>query len=288
MWLAEKVNEFGIGNGISMILFANIVSRAPAMLSSIINVFTTSVQLKNKNGNTYLAPAIIYVLGMCLLMLFLIWFVIFISDSERRIPIQYAKKVVGRKMYGGQNTNLPIKVNMAGVMPVIFASSILSIPSMIDQFVNQKAGGFWDKFFKQFSGAEITNIILTLLLIFAFAYFYISISFNPTEVAGNLQKNGGSIPGIRPGRATSDFIKKVLSKITFIGALALAVVAVVPMIIQFVVNLVGPNYLNSELLYVAEFTQSGTSIIIVAGVILETLRELETQMSMRHYKGFLE
>lgn len=286
MWLAEKINDKGLGNGVSMILFANIVSRAPAMLSSIINVFTTA-GMKDKDGKSLLAPAIIYVVGMCLLIVFLIWFIIYISDSERRIPVQYAKKVVGRKMYGGQKTNLPLKINMAGVMPVIFASSILSIPSMIGQFVTNPSK-FWQGFFKQFSGAEITNIILTLILIFAFAYFYISISFNPTEVAGNLQKNGGSIPGIRPGRETSEFIKKVLSKITFIGALCLAIIAVVPMLIQFVVNLVGPYYLGNPVLYVGDFIQSGTSIIIVVGVILETLRDLETQMSARHIKGFLE
>ncbi len=286
MWLAEKINDKGLGNGVSMILFANIVSRAPAMLSSIINVFTTA-SMKDSNGKNFLVAAIIYVVGMCALILFLIWFIIYISDSERRIPVQYAKKVVGRKMYGGQNTNLPIKINMAGVMPVIFASSILSIPSMIGQFVTNPST-FWRGFFNQFQGAEITNIILTLLLIFAFAYFYISISFNPNEVAGNLQKNGGSIPGIRPGRATAEFIKKVLSKITFIGALSLAIIAVVPMLIQFIINLVGPSYLGNKILYVGDFIQSGTSIIIVVGVILETLRELETQMSARHIKGFLE
>ncbi len=286
MWLAEKINDKGLGNGVSMILFANIVSRAPAMLSSIVNVFTTASQ-KDSDGKSFLVPAIIYIVGMCLLIVFLIWFIIYISDSERRIPVQYAKKVVGRKMYGGQKTNLPLKINMAGVMPVIFASSILSIPSMIGQFVTNPSE-FWRGFFNQFQGAEITNIILTLLLIFAFAYFYISISFNPTEVAGNLQKNGGSIPGIRPGRETAEFIKKVLSKITFIGAMSLAIIAVVPMIIQFVVDLVGPYYIGNPVLYVSDFIQSGTSIIIVVGVILETLRDLETQLSARHIKGFLE
>ena len=292
MWLAEKINDKGLGNGVSMILFANIVSRAPAMLDSIIKVFNAAAD-KTSNGKSYLVAAIIYVVGMSLLIVFLIWFIIFISDSERRIPVQYAKKVVGRKMYGGQNTNLPIKINMAGVMPVIFASSILSIPSMIGQFVTNPSK-FWKGFFNQFQGAEITNILLTLVLIFAFAYFYISISFNPTEVAVNLQKNGGSIPGIRPGRATADFIKKVLSKITFIGAISLAVIAVVPMLIQYIVDFFNPYYYQwgegygSPILYVSDFIQSGTSIIIVVGVILETLRELETQMSMRHYKGFLE
>jgi preprotein translocase subunit SecY len=332
MWLAEKINDHGIGNGISIILFANIVSRGPTLLKNVIMSLQLSKAYDYENGSTALTGGIVYVIFMSLFVLFLIWFIIHISDSERRIPIQYAKKVVGRKMYGGQSTNLPIKLNMAGVMPVIFASSILSIPQIISMFVKPEQGTFWYGFFNQFTGVAITNTILTLILILVFAYFYVSISFNPVEVAGNLQKNGGSIPGIRPGRATSDFIKRVLSKITFIGALALAVIAVLPMVIQLIINIFSPAYSAEALVntnymiqlfeswgvenateiidlpigfaqeasaiasgaqltpiwYIGDFVQSGTSIIIVVGVILETLRELETQMSMRHYKGFLE
>ncbi len=298
MWLAEKINEKGIGNGVSIILFVNIISRAPQMLTEIINV----IKVSNKpydNGfssgfgftkeTSFLAGGLAYVIGMALFVLFLLWFIIHFSDSERRIPIQYAKRVVGRKMYGGQNTNLPIKLNMAGVMPIIFASSILSIPQMVYMFISaEKKQGFnkfWNGFFAQFlNGTSITLIIVNLILILAFAYFYVAISFNPNEVAGNIQKNGGSIPGIRPGKPTADFVKRVLSKITFIGAMFLAVIAVLPLIIQLVVNTISPGIQ----FYVSDFVQSGTSIIIVVGVILETLRELESQLSMRHYKGFLE
>lgn len=297
MWLAERINDKGIGNGVSLILFVNIISRAPQMLSEIISVIKVSGK-PLENGYTsygftaetsFLAGGLAYVLGMSLFVLFLLWFIIHFSDSERRIPIQYAKRVVGRKMYGGQNTNLPIKLNMAGVMPIIFASSILGIPQMVYMFIpTEKKQGFnefWQGFFGQFlNGTSITLIILNLVLILAFAYFYVAISFNPNEVAGNIQKNGGSIPGIRPGKQTSDFIKRVLSKITFIGALALAVIAVLPLIIQLVVNIISPVIP----FYVSDFVQSGTSIIIVVGVILETLREIESQLSMRHYKGFLE
>ena len=296
MWLGEKINEHGIGNGISMILFANIISRGPGMLSEII----TTLRYAGKPGEyvstgfagqSFLAGGIAYVVGMSLFILCILWFVIHISDSERRIPIQYAKRVVGRKMYGGQNTNLPIKLNMSGVMPIIFASTILSIPQLIAMFIPKVQSGelnkFWTGFFTQFMparGTSITLIILNLIMIFAFAYFYVAISFNPNEVSGNIQKNGGSIPGIRPGRPTADFVKKVLSRITFIGAAALAVIAVIPLIIQIIVNTVSPVIP----FYVSDFVQSGTSIIIVVGVILETLRELESQLSMRHYKGFLE
>lgn len=312
MWLAERINEKGIGNGVSIILFINIISRTPQMLKNIADVIDVSNdpagyaqenimsiiasgnfdyynKLMELQGQSFLAGGIAYVVGMALFVLFLLWFIIHISDSERRIPIQYAKRVVGRKMYGGQNTNLPIKLNMAGVMPIIFASSILGIPQMILMFIPAETQAefnpFWRGFFTEFtSGTSVTLIILNLILILAFAYFYVAISFNPNEVAGNIQKNGGSIPGIRPGKPTADFVKKVLSKITFIGAAALAVIAVLPLIIQIIVNAVSPTIP----FYVQEFVQSGTSIIIVVGVILETLREIESQLSMRHYKGFLE
>ena len=297
MWLAEKVNDKGIGNGVSIILFVNIISRAPQMLSQIVTLIKTTAHPLDSGytgmgftkETSFLAGGLAYVIGMGVFVLFLLWFIIHFSDSERRIPIQYAKRVVGRKMYGGQNTNLPIKLNMAGVMPIIFASAILGIPQMVYMFISyeRKVGfnKFWNGFFAQFmSGTSITLVILNLILILAFAYFYVAISFNPNEVAGNIQKNGGSIPGIRPGKPTADFVKKVLSKITFIGAMFLAVIAVLPLIIQLVVNTISPGVS----FYVSDFVQSGTSIIIVVGVILETLRELESQLSMRHYKGFLE
>ena len=274
MWLAEKINEFGIGNGISIILFANIVSRAPTLMIEIFNL------IKRKPiGGT------IYAVFGCLFMLFLLWFIIFITDSERRIPVQYAKKVVGRKMYGGQNTVLPIKLNMTGVMPIIFASSIMNIPQIINMFINANTTSWFGKFVAYCAKITVPYVLINFTLIIAFAYFYVAISFNPTEVAGNLQKNGGTIQGIRPGRPTSDFIKKVLSKVTLIGALALSVIAVLPTIIQLIINVcVGDN--NPYM--IQDFVFAGSSIIIVVGVILELVKEIETQMSMRHYKGFLE
>ena len=205
-------------------------------------------------------------------------FVVFITNSERRLPVQYAKRVVGRKMYGGQNTNLPIKLNMSGVMPIIFASSICSLPATIMQFIPNAQNGWFGKFVNIFFSTEsIVYALVYLLLIIVFAYFYIAISFNPVEVANNLQKNGGSIMGIRPGKPTADFIQKVLNKITLIGALFLGIIAVVPLVI----NIVTGGALGS-------IAFSGNSLLIVVGVALETVREIEAQMTMRHYKGFLE
>ena len=270
MWLGELINAHGIGNGISLILFANIISSVP----SIINMLINTVVDEPLWGS-------IFVFFSVLLMLALIWLVIYISDSERRIPVMYAKKVVGRKMYGGQNTSLPIKLNMTGVMPIIFANAIVSIPSTIRMFVTPTKGTFWDKFFNAFTTESWVYAVLSLVLIIAFAYFYSAISFNPIEVASNMQKNGGSIPVIRPGRATSDFITKVVSRITFIGALYLAVIAVLPVVIQLILSIFSDYS-------IAAFAFGGTSIIIVVGVILETTREIEAQMTMRHYKGFLE
>ena len=267
MWLAEKINESGIGNGISIILFANIVSRLPSMLHNLWTAYLTS-------GN---AGKIILGIGVIIVSLAATALIVFITDSERRLPIQYAKKVVGRKMYGGQSSTLPLKVNMTGVMPMIFANSIVSIPATIQMFVNPKQGSFWAGFFKLFSTDGWLYAVLTAILIVAFAYFYVTISFNPIEVANNLKKNGGFIPGIRPGKPTSDYITKVLSRITLIGALFLVVIAVVPL----VANIISGAKLSS-----LAFT--GSSIIIVVGVVLETAREIESQMTMRHYKGFLE
>ena len=267
MWLAEKINENGIGNGISIILFANIVSRLPSMIHNLWSAYLTS-------GN---AGKIILGIGVIIVSLAATALIVFITDSERRLPIQYAKKVVGRKMYGGQSSTLPLKVNMTGVMPMIFANSIVSIPATIQMFVNPKQGSFWAGFFNLFGTDGWLYAVLTAILIVAFAYFYVTISFNPIEVANNLKKNGGFIPGIRPSKPTSDYITKVLSRITLIGALFLVVIAVVPL----VANIISGAKLSS-----LAFT--GSSIIIVVGVVLETAREIESQMTMRHYKGFLE
>ena len=289
MWLAEKINEKGIGNGISLILFANIVSRLPVSITNNISGIISgikSVRL-NSSGLGDLIGNIVFLVCYALLILALVWFVIFITDSERRIPVQYAKKVVGRKMYGGQSSNLPIKLNMTGVMPVIFASTILSIPTTIALF-KEPTTSFWTAVYNQLnpsSGVAWTYAILQFVFIVAFAYFYTAISFNPIEVSGNLQKNGGAIPGIRPGKNTSDFIAKVLSRITLLGALFLSVICVLPLLLQLILSLTPIADYTAGL---ANIAFGGTSIMIVVGVILETIREIEAQMTMRHYKGFLD
>lgn len=290
MWLAEKINDRGIGNGISMILFANIVSRGSAILTSFINIFNIDLNGTGASGvtaNGNVLRSTIYTILVCAGMLAMIWFVIFISDSERRIPVQYAKKVVGRKMYGGQNTNLPIKLNMTGVMPIIFANSIVTIPATIAMFATPAEGSFWEKVVNFCSNTSWFYALMTFVLILAFAYFYVAISFNPVEVAANLQKNGGSVLGIRPGKPTAQFIQKILSKITLIGALALSVISVLPLIAQLIMQLLGNlNYFYSSAI-ISDLVFGGSSVIIVVGVILETVRDVEAQMTMRHYKGFL-
>ncbi len=276
MWLAEKINDKGIGNGISIILFANIVSRMP----------TTGIRMIDTIIDHPIGGSI-FAVCYAVIMLALVWFIIFITDSERRIPVQYAKKVVGRKMYGGQSSNLPIKLNMTGVMPIIFANAIITLPATIAMFFpTPDEGTFWHGFLKLFANTSWLYAVLQFALIVAFAYFYVAISFNPIEVSGNLQKNGGSIPGIRPGKATSDFISRVLSRITLIGALFLSVVSVLPLIIYIIMNYI-PKLADFTAIF-SNIAFGGTSIIIVVGVILETVRDLEAQMSMRHYKGFLE
>lgn len=270
MWMGEQINEKGVGNGISILLFAGIVARLPVTLGNV----CTSIY----NGITDVNVAssqVIFGLFFFVLFLALIWIIVFMNEAERRIPVQYAKKVVGRKMYGGQSSFLPIKVSMSGVMPVIFASSILSIPSLIRLFVTIKAGGFWAAFFSAMDSRGWLYSLLYFLLILMFAYFYMTIQYNPMEMANNLRQNNGTIPGIRPGRPTSEFIGKILSKVTLIGALFLSVVALVPI---FYSNISGMNHLSV----------GGTSIIIMVGVALETMRQLESQMMMRHYKGFLD
>ncbi len=277
MWLGEKINENGIGNGISIILFANIIARLPHDAYTLFTYATGKGVYPDGVTKIPLWLGIVLTVVTVVFVGAMVVFVVWMTHSERKIPIQYAKKVVGRKMYGGQSSTLPIKVNMTGVMPIIFANSIVTIPSTIAMFVNPKQGSFWDKFFGVFESTSVVYAILTLVLIVAFAYFYISISFNPVEVSNNLKANGGSIPGIRPGRPTSDYITKILSRVTFIGALCLGVIAVVPLIL----NIVSGGAM-------ASLAFGGSSLIIVVGVVLETIREIEAQMTMRHYKGFLE
>ena len=262
MWLGEQITEFGIGNGISMILFANIISRIPSGVSTIItNVVADPIH----NWWKYL----LILLGM----LALIVLIVFIDNSERRIPVQYAKRVVGRKVYGGQNTYLPIKVNMSGVLPIIFAQSIASLPATIHTFVNGNRGGWW--YNNVFSTSSTVYAIGYFLLIIFFSYFYATIQYNPVEIANNMKRNGGFIPGFRPGRPTSDFIGKTINKIVIFGALYLAVVALLPIITGNVFN-------------ISSLAIGGTSVIIVVGVAIETMAAIEAQMMMRHYKGFLE
>ena len=261
MWMGEHITQNGIGNGISIILFAGIISRGPSLATALVQLFKNS--------------AVIGIL-MVIVGLAMVVFIVYMSNAERRIPIQYAKRVVGRKMYGGQSTHLPIKVNATGVMPIIFASSILSLPATIQMFWNPEAGTVGAAVMSLFRQTSPFYIALYAIMIFGFSYFYASIQFNPIEIANNLKKNGGYIPGFRPGKPTSEFIMKALSKVVFVGAIFLCVVALVPLII---------SALNSSLSNVA---LGGTSVIIVVGVALETVKQLEAQMMMRHHKGFLE
>ena len=255
MWLGEQITEHGIGNGISMILFANIISRLPAMLNTTLHMVWWQI--------------ILVVVGVAALVIL----IVFANDAERRIPVQYAKRVVGRKVYGGQNTNLPIKVSMTGVMPVIFASSIASLPATICAFGGWTKGWLYENVF---SSNSWIYAVCYFLLIFFFSWFYASIQYDPVEISNNLKKNGGFIPGFRPGKPTADFIKKVINKIVIFGAIYLGVVALLPIIAG---NLM-PD--------VEELAIGGTSVIIVVSVALETVKALEAQMLMRHYKGFLD
>ena len=265
VWLGERIDEKGIGNGISLILFAGIVSRIPAAVGDMIKV------MLEQGGVMWLWVPVIG-----LVFLAEIAFIVLMNNAERRIPVQYAKKVVGRKMYGGQSSFMPIKVNMSGVLPVIFASTFLAIPGTIGGFLNLDPieHPYWTQFFNMFSYRSLLYAVLYFLLIIGFNYFYIAIQYNPIEMANNLRKNNGAIPGIRPGKPTSDFITKVISKITLVGALMLAAIAILPILITAVTGM------NVAL--------GGTSVIIIVGVALDTVRSLESQMMMRHYKGFLE
>lgn len=266
MWLGEQINVKGIGNGISILLFAGIISRASFLISQIASYWSMALQGETKFF--FFVP--IYIV----IFFAVIWFITFINDAERRIPVQYAKRVVGRKMYGGQSTHLPIKVTMGGVMPIIFASSILSIPATVNLFVKAESG-FWRSFFNFFNSTSVGYMLIYFVLIIMFAYFYTTIQYNPVEMANNLRTNNGTIPGIRPGRPTADYIAKILSRITLIGALCLAVIALVPLIF-------------GKISTMGNMSLSGTSIIIIVGVALETVKQLESQMMMRHYKGFLD
>lgn len=264
MWLGEKITEKGIGNGISLILLAGIVSRGRALIFGAINSISSG---------TIGYFTLVFVVLISLVMMV---FVVFMQNAERRIPIQYAKRVVGRKQYGGQSTHLPIRVSMSGVMPIIFASSLVSLPGTIALFLRPTEGTFWYGFTKAFESTHPVYIVLYMILIIAFAYFYSAIQFNPIEVSNNLKKNGGFIPGFRAGKPTSDFITRVLNKITLIGALFLGVIALVPLLMGvFMKNASG-------------LALGGTSLLIIVGVVLETVKEIEAQMLMRHYKGFLE
>ena len=262
MWLGEQITEFGIGNGISMILFASIISRLPTtIITSVSNI---------ARGQLQWWVAVLMVIGA----LALIVLIVLVNDAERKIPVQYAKRVVGRKMYGGQSTHLPMKVNMSGVMPIIFAQSIASIPATVAAFTGKTSG--WVSTF--FGNNSIPYAVIYFLLIIFFAYFYSTIQFNPIEVANNLKKNGGYIPGFRPGKPTSEFIQKVLNKITLFGAIYLGIIAVTPILVA--------HFSNAAAL--TGISLGGTSIIIVVGVALETVRALEAQLLMRNYKGFLD
>jgi preprotein translocase subunit SecY len=275
MWLGEQITEFGVGNGISIILFAGIVSRGPALVQTLWYGAKSALGYTVPSGYTAIPVWAIPLIIIGILAIVVL--IVFVNDAERRIPVQYAKRVVGRKMYGGQSSHIPMKVNMSGVLPIIFAQSIASIPATIGMFVPsaQVEGTGWYTFLQVFDSTSVLYCIVYFLLIVFFSYFYATIQFNPIEVANNLKKNGGFVPGFRPGKPTADFITKVLNKITMFGALYLAVIAILPIIV-------------TKVLGVSRLAIGGTSVIIVVGVALETVKQLEAQMLMRHYKGFLE
>ncbi|MBQ6933712.1 MAG: preprotein translocase subunit SecY [Clostridia bacterium] len=263
MWLGEQMTEKGIGNGTSLIIFTGIVSSLPqTAISMISGIIGGSMNI--------IAAIVIVIVAIALIAL-----TVFVTNAERRIPVQYAKRVIGRKIYGGQSTNIPMKVNMSGVMPVIFASSIVTLPATIIAFLQPAEGSFWYNFQQSFTQGSIPYMIVYALLIVGFAYFYSTIQFNPIEVSNNLRKNGGFIPGFRPGRPTSDFITRVLNKITLMGAIFLGFIALLPQVLSNINGLGG-------------LAVGGTSVLILVGVAIETVKAIEAQMLMRHYKGFLE
>ncbi|MCL1823126.1 MAG: preprotein translocase subunit SecY [Oscillospiraceae bacterium] len=272
IWLGDQINDKGIGNGISIILFSGIVSRLPLDIYQLIQ----QMRVTDAGGvqNYILIPFYL------LIYIALIGLVVLMTNAERRIPVQYAKRVVGRKMYGGQSTHIPIKVAMAGVMPIIFAMSIMSLPQTILFFfgidgTNPEKSQFWSAFLRNFNQGTWIYAVVYFFMIIAFNYFYISIQYNPIEIANNLKKNNGAIPGYRPGKPTSDFIYNSLSKITLIGAIFLGFIAIFPIIFSNITQIRG-------------MSMGGTTMLILVGVALETVRQLESQMMMRHHKGFLE
>ena len=268
MWLGEQINQFGIGNGISILLFIGIIARVPVTFGTLWSTFKLGLE---GDISKIISPIVFVVL-----FLIVIWVIVFMNDAERRIPIQYAKRVVGRKVYGGQNTHLPIKVGLSGVMPIIFASSILSIPSTVKLFIpEENINDFWKGFFELFSMTNWFYTIIYFILIIGFAYFYVTIQYNPIEMANNLRQNNGTVPGIRPGKPTAEFIAKILSRITLIGALFLAFIAILPIIFAQVTGL-------------SHLMLGGTSVIILVGVALDTMKQIESQMTIRHSKGFLD
>ena len=270
MWLAELIDAKGIGNGISMILFFNIISRVPSLIQQTLGMVDFSASAGE------IVVGILLVLLSLAITIGMVLLVVWVTHSERRIPIQYAKRVVGRKMYGGQGTHLPIKLNMTGVMPIIFASSIVSVPATIATFFGQDTGFY--KFVNTWLGPQSwIYVIIYIVLIVAFAYFYILISFNPLEVANNIKNNGGSVPGIRTGRPTAEYITKILNRITLIGAFFLIIVAGLPMVANIIS---GGSF--------ASLAFGGSSLLIVVGVAIETFRDIEAQITMRNYKGFLD
>ena len=282
-WCGEQIDDKGIGNGISIILFAGIVSRIPALITQLFGGSGTGSYWSRGGVYYFLSPFV------CVILILMVAFIVWMDNAERRIPVQYAKRVVGRKMYGGQNTHIPIKVNMSGVMPIIFAGSILSIPPTIQMFIPSAKladSKFWTGFFKVFTSTHWAYGIIYFILIIAFAYFYSSIQYNPIEMSQNIAKNGGMIPGIRTGRPTSDYIARIISRITLLGALLLSVVAIFPIVFSQLTTLI----LTKTTVYADGMNVSlgGTSIIILVGVALETVKQLESQMMMRHYKGFLD
>ena len=267
MWLGEQINEYGIGNGISLIIFVNIISRGPYAFNTLYNI------IKMYAADGRLAVGALIVLAIVLVFVAVVVFVVFVTQAERRIPVQYAKRVVGRKMYGGQSTHIPMKVNLAGVLPVIFASSILAfIPTIIGLVAPNTKSNFLISL-RDFSGNPLYMLVMALLVIF-FTFFYTMMSFNPVEVANNIRKNGGFIPGIRPGKPTSDYITKVLNRITWFGAFFLAIITVLPSVLELITGI--------------RMGFGGTSLLIMVGVALETAKQIESQLMMRHYKGFLE
>ncbi len=268
MWLGEQINDKGIGNGISILMFAGIVSRMPSLITKLVMYFEMAL-----NNPEHFGKFFVYVPLFVFMFFFMMWIIVFMNDAERRIPIQYSKRVVGRKMYAGQNSHIPLKIGIAGVMPIIFATSILWVPQMINFFA--RPTGIMKTILDSLSinGPVYTAVYFFLILMFA--YFYVAITYNPIEMANNLRQSNGVIPGIRPGKPTSDFLSKILSKVTLLGALFLAFIALLP---------IGFSNLSS----MHHLSMGGTSIIILVGVALETVKQMESQLMMRHYKGFLD